>query len=148
MTVEWKFLEAVLLQMGFDQNVIKLFMSCISSVHYKIYHAGRIFGSIIQEQGLRQEDPLFSYLFLICIEGLTTAHDFENCKLIKGIKVARSAPSISHKFFMTIPIFSCKAITDSANNILYLLKIFEQASGRQINVDKSSIFPAKIPTVH
>lgn len=75
-------------------------MSCISSVSYKISHAGRSFGSIIPERGLRQGAPLSSYMCLICIEGLTALlHDFERRKMIKGIKVVRTAPSISHMFF-------------------------------------------------
>lgn len=69
--VEWSFLQATLLKLGFNQKVTSLFISCISSAQYQICHAGRNFGSIIPTRGLRQGDPLSSYLFLICVEGLT-----------------------------------------------------------------------------
>lgn len=139
--VEWKYLEDVLYQMNSNQRVIQLFMSCMTSVHYKISHAGRNFGSIVLERGLRQGDPLFSYLFLICIEGLTRVlQKFENRKLIHGIKVVGSAHAISHMFFVDDFYIFCKAKFESAHNVMDLLKIFERASGKQINVDKSSVF--------
>lgn len=95
-------------------------MRCISSVNYKNSHASKIFGSIIPERGLRQEDPLSSYLFLICIEGLTALiNDFERRTLVNGIKLARSAPPISHMFFADDYIF-CKATIDSAKSVLQL----------------------------
>lgn len=98
--VEWSYMEAMLLRMGFDNHVVHLFMSCLNSVKYSIAHAGRNFGLIIPERGLRQGDPLSSYLFLICMEGLSSLlQDFERKRLIAGIKVARMAPSISHMFF-------------------------------------------------
>lgn len=97
--VEWRFL-IVLLKMGFDQRVLSLFMSCISSTRYQISNAGRSFGSIISSRSLRQRDPLSFYLVFTCIEGITVLiHNYEKRKLIKGIKVARSAPSVSHIFF-------------------------------------------------
>lgn len=70
--VEWSFLEAVLLKMGFDQKVVRMYIACISSVNYQVAHAGRIFGNIIPSRGIRQGDPLSSYLFLVCIEGLSS----------------------------------------------------------------------------
>lgn len=33
--VEWNYLEVVLLEMGFNQVVVQLFMSCITSVNWK-----------------------------------------------------------------------------------------------------------------
>lgn len=112
--VEWKFLEAVLMKLGFDVRVVKLIMGCMTSAQYQISHAGKQFGSIVPERGLRQGDPLSSYLFLICIEGLSTLlNDFEIRNKIKGVKVARSAPSISHMFFADDSYIFCKAAMES-----------------------------------
>lgn len=108
---------------------------------YKISHAGRNFGAIVPERGLRQGDPLSSYLFLIFIEGLIDLiHNFERRKMIKSIKVVRTALVISHMFFADDSYIFCKATTDSASNVMQLLRVFECASGQQINVDKSSVF--------
>ncbi|KAL8108560.1 hypothetical protein AgCh_024870 [Apium graveolens] len=138
--VEWSFLQAILLKLGFDHKVVDLFISCISSVTYQISHAGRRFGEIVPTRGLRQGDPLSSYLFLTCMEGLTALiNDYEEKNFITGIKVARSAPPISHMFFADDSYIFCKASLESANHVLQMLSLFEKASGQQLNVDKSSI---------
>lgn len=138
--VEWNYLEAVLYKRGFNQHVTRLFMSCITSVNYQITHAGRRFGHISPTRGLRQGDPLSSYLFLICMEGFTALiNNYEHRGLIQGIKVARHAPSISHMFFADDCYIFCKANSESANNVSRMLKEFEVASGQKVNKEKSSI---------
>lgn len=123
--VEWNFLAAVLNKMGFDQKIVQLFMACISSVKYQFSHASRLFGSIVPSRGIRQGDPLSSYLFLLCIEGLTALiHDHEKRGLIQGIKVARTAPPISHMFFADDCYIFCKAGVDHASQVLRMLQIF------------------------
>lgn len=68
---------------------------------YKISHAGRSFGFYYTRWGFLQGDPLYSYLFLISIEGLTVLfHDSKRLRMIKGIKVSRTAPSNLHMFFV------------------------------------------------
>ncbi|KAL8126087.1 hypothetical protein AgCh_013389 [Apium graveolens] len=138
--VEWGFLAAVLARLGFDPKVIRLYMACISSVTYQIAHAGRVFGSITPSRGIRQGDPLSSYLFLICIEGLTSfIQRYESRGMIKGIKVARTAPSVTHMLFADDCYIFCKANVDCAKQVQTMLSVFERASGQQVNIDKSSV---------
>lgn len=96
--------------MGFENSIINLFMGCVSTALYKISHGGKEFGSIVSERGLRQGDPLSSYLFLVCMEGLSALiKDYERQGLIRGIKVARGAPTATLMFFTDDSYIYCHA---------------------------------------
>lgn len=126
--VEWSFIEAMLLKLGFNHHTVLLFMSCLTSVNYSVAHAGRHFGNIVPQRGLRQGDPLSSYLFLICMEGFSILlQDFERRSLIKGVKIARSAPAISHLFFTDNSYIFCKANEENAEHILSMLHMFRSS---------------------
>ncbi|XP_062112653.1 uncharacterized protein LOC133823820 [Humulus lupulus] len=139
--VEWGYLRSVLCRMGFHEKLVSLFMVCVSSARYQIAHGGKEFGLIIPERGLRQGDPLSSYLFIICTEGFSALlQEYERKQFISGIQVARGAPRISHMFFADDSYIFCKANSEEANHVLSLLHTFELASGQKINYDKSSVF--------
>lgn len=139
--VEWGFLEAMLIKIGFNTKLVNMFMECITSAKYQIVHAGKEFGRIIPERGIRQGDPLSSYLFLICMEGFTSLiKKYEQRRLLNGIRVARGAPILSHMFFADDSYIYSKASSEDAAQIINLLNVFDKASGQKINVEKSSIF--------
>lgn len=69
--VELGFLQALLTRMGFDTKLMSLFMVSVTSSRYRISHVIREFGYRIPEKGIRQGDPVSSYLFLVCMEGLS-----------------------------------------------------------------------------
>lgn len=57
-------------------------------------------GLIMPKRGLREGDPLSSYLYIICAEGLSTLiHDAQSKGLLHGVSVCRGAPIVSHLLF-------------------------------------------------
>lgn len=69
--VEWAYLKALMRKMGFPERWVAMMMQCISMVSYSILINGEPTSVIHPSRGIRQGDPLSSYLFLLCIEGLS-----------------------------------------------------------------------------
>ena len=81
-------MEKVMRKMGFNNRWVDLMMECITSASYSILINGEPHGNIKASRGLRQGDPLFPYLFLMCTEGL---HGLKNKAVsngdIKGVSI-------------------------------------------------------------
>ena len=95
--VEWKFLEDMLVALGFDPLWISWIMGCVTSVSYSVVINGQPFGSFKPERGIRQGDPLSLFLFVLCTEALI--HIFNqagNAKKVSGIQFNPSGPAINH----------------------------------------------------
>ena len=98
--VEWLFLKEMMLKLGFNPVWTKLIMKCVSSMTYMIKVNGDLSDCFLPERGLRQGDPLSPYLFLICAEGFPALlNKTEEEGRMQGVKVCRSAPSVSHLLF-------------------------------------------------
>ena len=142
--VEWDYLEAILLKLGFHERWVSLIMMCVSSVTYTIMVNGEQKGYIKPGRGLRQGDPLSPYLFLICAEGLSALlRNAERESLIHGISICRGGPRLSHLFFADDSIIFCNATTGDCEALLQLLSVYEHASGQKVNGGKTALFFSK-----
>jgi hypothetical protein len=98
--IEWQFVEKVMSIMGYPPRLVSLIMRCISTVSYQVLINGQPSSPFIPQRGLRQGDPLSPYLFVLCADVFSGLIRKEVAgKNIHGVKIARSAPQISHLFF-------------------------------------------------
>lgn len=91
--VEWVFLEHMMHMLEFPDHFILLIMGCITYISYSLLVQGHLLGHIIPTWGLRQGDPLSSYLFLIMVEGFSALLQKADCDACVSI-----AHSLNHLF--------------------------------------------------
>jgi hypothetical protein len=130
----------MMIKMGFRRQWADLVMRCVSSVNYRIKVNGDYTETVTPQRGLRQGDPLSSYLFIICAEGLSAMlQRAERDGKIMGIKVCRAAPSVNHLFFADDSLILMRARNEEAMELKRVLEVYERVSGQMINKDKSSV---------
>jgi hypothetical protein len=133
-----------MLKLGFNSSWVTLVMRLVSIVSFSV-----LFNGVPQEEfsptrGIRQGDPISPYLFLIAAEGLSCFLKSQVLSsTLNGIKVASSAPSVNHLGFADDSLLFFKASTEGAMEVKLVLTKYCKASGKQINMDKSSIFSVK-----
>lgn len=139
--VEWDFLEALMKKLGFCEKWVARVMNCVSTVSYNLCLAGNSIASFKPSGGLRQGDPLSPYLFLLVSDVLSelVSHAV-NLGRIKGLKLARKCPVISHCFFADDTLFFLIASEENCVAMKEVLDIYCFASGQEANLQKSGIF--------
>ena len=143
--VEWRFLEEIMLKMGFDRSWVSLIMACVKSVRYNVRINSRETDTFTPTRGLRQGDPLSPYLFLFVAEGLSSMlKGAENRGELQGVQVCRDAPSVSHLLFADDSLILMQADRNNAEALKSLLDRYCSSSGQKISDAKSSIFLAQI----
>ena len=128
--VEWGFLKKVMEKMGFGEKWVKLVMECISTISYSILVNEEPKGDIKPSRGIRQDDPLSPYLFLLCSEGLNKLiQAAARADEIRGFSLCRNGPRISHLFFADDTLLFCRAVMSDLVKIQEILTLYEKASG-------------------
>lgn len=113
-------------------------MVCVSSVQSSVLINGQSHGYISPERGLRQDDPLSSFLFVLCAEGLSFLLNQKAASgLINGIQFSPEGPAVHHLFFLRTTVsFLFKADISQFQEVL---QKYGDATGQLINLNKSSL---------
>ena len=70
--VEWAFLQQIMLKLGINGRWVRLAMETVHTASYSILINGEPKGYITLSRGIKQGDPLSPYLFLLCVDGLSS----------------------------------------------------------------------------
>ncbi|XP_071740858.1 uncharacterized protein [Rutidosis leptorrhynchoides] len=147
-TVDWNFLENILVRFGFPKVMVDWIMVCVESASFSICINGELHGYFRGKRGLRQGDPLSPLLFTLVMEALTLMlnrratelEDFRfhpNCGKLNIINLC---------FADDLFIFSY-ANPGSVTVIAEALDEFKRCSGLVPSLAKSTTFFANVSNV-
>lgn len=133
-------MKAILKKLNFSPKWIDLILRCIRSVSYTFKVNGEQTRRIFPSRGLRQRDPLSPYIFVICTQGFSSLlRNYSEQGLIRGVRMARRGPIITHLFFADDSLVSFKVDGNSVRNFKDCLETYERALGQLVNYDKSAL---------
>ena len=69
--MEWCFLERIMAKLGLNERLIHLAKEIVTTASYSVLINGEPRGHIKPSKGIKQDDPLSPYLFIMCAEGLS-----------------------------------------------------------------------------
>ncbi|GJY56041.1 hypothetical protein Tco_0455156 [Tanacetum coccineum] len=140
-TVDWAFLENILVRFGFPNKMVKWIMACVSSTSFSLTINGNIHGFFKGKRWLRQGDPLSPYLFTLVMEILTLIfkrrvrnsnefHYHNHCEKLEIIDIC---------FAVDLFIFA-RGDVESARVIMESLDEFKMVSGMVLSIPKSTAY--------
>ena len=98
--LKWFFIRLTFQHFNFPSSWIDLIMSCISSSSLSVLVNGERLENFAPSRGIQQGDPLFPYIFILCMEYLACLIQNEVTEgNWNGVKTARNGPSFTYLFF-------------------------------------------------
>ncbi|GJY29953.1 putative RNA-directed DNA polymerase, eukaryota, reverse transcriptase zinc-binding domain protein [Tanacetum coccineum] len=140
-TVSWKYLDHMLLSLGFGSKWRRWIQVCLHSARSSILVNGSPTSEFSIKRGLRQGNPLSPFLFIMVMEGLHITMKNTVCLgLIRGDEIETLGHKISHLFFADDVVIISDWNNQDMGNIIHVLQVFFIASGLKINVSKSNVY--------
>ena len=124
-------------KMSFTERWIKLIMVCVKTVSYSI---GEPKGLIKPSHGIRQGDPIFPFLFLLCTKGLHgLISQAVRQGVLQGFSLYKNGPKLPHILFANDSLLFCR----STQKVLDILDTYSKCFGQHINKSKTTILFSK-----
>eukprot|EP00253_Pinus_taeda_P009202 PITA_09202 len=139
--LSWNYLGKVLESFGFSRRWIDWIHSLISSPNFSILVNGTPSKTFTASRGIRQGDPLSPFLFILAAEGLGRFIKKEReANIIKGLKLWGNNLPLTHQQFVDDIMLFGEPTVKEVKHLRRILDLFAEASGLEINRDKSCVF--------
>eukprot|EP00253_Pinus_taeda_P003073 PITA_03073 len=139
--LSWNYLGKVLESFSFCRRWIDWIHSLISSPSFSILVNGIPSRTFSATRGLRQGDPLSPFLFILAVEGLGRFIKKEReADKIKGLKLWGNNLCLTHQQFVDDIMLFGEPTVKEVKHLRKILDLFAEASGLEINRDKSCVF--------
>lgn len=145
-SIDWRFLEAVMKEMGFRRRWLQWISSCIRTVTMSVLVQGSPTRQFQMGRGLRQGDPLSPLLFNLVSEGLNVLMERgKEMGLFEGLEIGlKQSFALSHLQFADDTLLVCKGRLKDLQNLKRVLRCFQVSSGLKINLQKSMLYGINI----
>ncbi|XP_074300458.1 uncharacterized protein LOC141631726 [Silene latifolia] len=142
--LRWSFIRDTLQDMQFSILLVDVIMECVTSTRLQVLWNGEATEQFTPTRGVRQGDPLSSYLFIMCLKKLQQAIDVEVCnKNWRPITLGRNGPSITNLFFADDMVIFAETTEEQALVICHVIDNFCAVSGEKVSASKSRVFFSK-----
>ena len=139
-TLSWKAILATLSKMNFPTIWLAWIQACISSPGFAFLINGQPTNYIKSTRGVRQGDPLSSYLFILVSQNLTAILKYAlNIGMIPGFD-NRLQHNFNHLMYADDLLLITKASRTVARNIRFTFSLYSNLTGQKPNLNKSYVF--------
>jgi len=144
-TVDWMFLEKILLGFGLHPTMVRWIMVCVTTPSFSICINGETHGYFRGTRGLRQGDPLSPYLFTLVMEVLTLL--FAKMVTVEPFSFHNKCDKLGivNLCFADDLFIFAKGDSVSAECVLKVLKRFADMSGLTPSNHKSTVYFCHVP---
>lgn len=139
-SLEWSFLEDMMVGLGFPLRFVGWVMECVTTVSYSILINGVPGKPFAAKKGLRQGDPMSPFLFAIgmeyltrCLKQMQDTGDFNYHPKCEKL-------GVSHLMFADDLLLFARADVPSVQILYQTFQKFSQASGLEANLDKTEMY--------
>ncbi|GJS31327.1 RNA-directed DNA polymerase, eukaryota [Tanacetum coccineum] len=139
-SVRWDYLDEILRKFGFGDKWCKWIQCCLKSSKGSILVNGSPTKEFDFGRGLKQGDPLSSFLFLLVMESLHLSFSqVVKAGMFQGMSIGDGSVILSHLFYADDAVFVGQWNASNINTLVHVLDCFHQVSGLRINMCKSKI---------
>lgn len=140
-SINWDYLESVIVQMGFGLRWLLWIRGYLRSARALVLINGPATKEFPLSKKVRQGDPLSPFIFIIAREGLNVAvKSAWQSGIFKDVDLPHDGPSLSHLFYADDASFFGDWISCNFSNLSRILRYFHAASCLKVNFHKSKVY--------